>query len=84
MLEYPKFSYAPKNAKARIHDSVVRLDTIQSVYHSHLEPTPTRLSVDALSILRGQIECYLAGRDDTLYHDAREQLLHPDFPPSQA
>ena|SRR2546427_2932298 len=84
MLEYPQFSYAPKNAKARIRDSVVRLDTIQSIYHYHLEPTPTRLSVDALSILQGQIECYLAGRADTLYHDAREQLLHPDSPPSQA
>ena len=41
-LEYPQFSYAPKNANARIHDSIVRLDAIQAVYHNRLEPSGLR------------------------------------------
>lgn len=83
-LEYEQFSYAPESVKARIRSSIVRLDAIQAVYHANLELTPIRLSSEALSILQGQIECYLAGGADTVFHDAREMLLNPDAPSDQA
>ena len=76
-LEYAQFSYTPADSQARLRESIVRLDAIQGVQRPHLERTRTGLSDDALKILRSQIEVYLLGRQNTLFHDAREQLLHP-------
>jgi hypothetical protein len=81
-LEYEQFSYAPQHAKARIRDSIVRLDAIQAVYQANLELMPVRLCDEALRILQGQIEAFLTGRTDTVFNDARELLLHPDAEPS--
>lgn len=79
-LEYHQFSYAPQYSKARIRESIIRLDAIQAVYRSNLELMPVRLSAEALGILQGQIESFLTGRVGTVFHDARELLLNPDAP----
>jgi hypothetical protein len=45
--------------------------------HTHLEPTPWRLSNQILRILQGQMRFYLTGEYSGDYSNAREMLLNP-------
>jgi hypothetical protein len=54
ILEYPHFMFLPKSA-CLTNDSLLRLDSIQHVFHNELEPTQWRLCDELMEILRGQL-----------------------------
>jgi hypothetical protein len=59
-LEFPQFLFLPKVA-ALDNDSLLRLDSIQHTYRTHLEPAQYRLSTEVWRIVCGQLDCIFSG-----------------------
>src|ERR1700730_6302413 len=74
LLEYPHFTLLPKGG-ALTKDSLLRLDSIQHVFHSHLEPTQWALAPEIKQIVLGQLERILSIGSGESYVTARD-ILH--------
>lgn len=59
-LEYRQFIFLPKGGPLTV-DSIARLDEIQSVAESQLEPTEFALSVDVCNVLKSQVSYFYSG-----------------------
>ena len=74
MLEYPHFMLLPKGGPL-LKDSLLRLDSIHHVFHSHLEPKQWALSQDIKDIVDGQLERILSLGNGDGYVTARNILF---------
>jgi len=74
LLEYPHFMFLPKAACLK-NDSLLRLDSIQHVFHNKLEPSQWRIAPDLLNILLGQITYVFTSVYEGDYKVARDMLL---------
>lgn len=72
-LEFPQFLFMPQSPVLP-NDSLCRLDSIQHVFHNHLEPTQWRLSGEVSEIVHGQTKCMLTGEYSGQYTIARDIL----------
>jgi hypothetical protein len=74
LLEFPQFMFLPE-APSMQKDSLLRLDSIQHVFHNELEATRWALSEEIQKILRGQIAYLLTAAYEGDYKVARDILL---------
>lgn len=74
-LEFPHFSFLPAAGGPLDRDSLLRFDSIQAVFHNHLEPWQWRLADDVLGTLQGQIRFFTTGLYEGDYATVRELLL---------
>lgn len=74
MLEFPHFMFLPKGGSLS-KDSLLRLDSIHHVFHSHLLPTQWALTRDIKDIVDGQMERILAIGNGDSYVTARNILF---------
>jgi hypothetical protein len=74
LLEYPQFMFLPKSICLK-NDSLLRLDSIQHVFHNHLEASQWRLSLDLLKILLGQVAFLFTRVYSGEYQAARDLLI---------
>lgn len=74
-MEYPQLMYLPKKAGLLDVDSLLRLDELQSVFTTHLDPRKVALSDDVSNILRDQIQFLFTGKGPNEYTALREELL---------
>lgn len=79
-LEYYHFGFVPTYSKYGIEDSILRLDSIQAILKSHLQPLAVKLSNPVFKVLQGQLIAYFTGdmKKGSDYYELREQLLNPD------
>jgi hypothetical protein len=61
-------------------DSLLRLDSIQHIFHNELEPTQWALSEDIRRILCGQMTYLLTGTYEGDYKIARDALMTQSNP----
>lgn len=73
-LEYPNLFFIP-SYPGQLRHSICRLESMQTVYPSHLEPTDLRLSEDVLNIFLGQVNYFMTGNYEGDYWTYRESLL---------
>lgn len=59
-LEYRQFMFLPKGGPVTV-DSLARLDGVQSVAESQLEPTEFALSADVCKVLKSQVSYFYSG-----------------------
>jgi hypothetical protein len=74
LLEFPQFMFLPAAACMQ-KDSLLRLDSIQHVFHNHLEATQWALSDDVQKILFGQLTFLLTAAYGGEYKIARDMLM---------
>jgi hypothetical protein len=74
MLEFPHFMFLPKGGSLS-KDSLLRLDSINHVFHPHLEPTQWALAPDIKNIMLGQMERILSIGNGDAYVTARNILF---------
>lgn len=74
LLEFPQFMFLPVDACLE-KDSLLRLDSIQHVFHNLLEATQWVLSDDVQKILFGQLTFLLSGIYNGEYKIARDMLI---------
>lgn len=74
LLEFPQFMFLPEGACLR-KDSLLRLDSIQHVFHNELEATEWSLADDLQKILRGQLNFLFSGTYGGEYQIARDMLM---------
>jgi hypothetical protein len=74
LLEFPQFMFLPETA-CMPKDSLLRLDSIQHIFHNELEPTQWALSEDVQKILCGQMTYLLTGAYEGDYKVARDALM---------
>lgn len=75
LLEFPEFMFLPKLTGVLAVDSLLRLDELQSVFMSRLEPLQYELADEPKEILRDQFQILLTGRTRPYYNEMRELLL---------
>ncbi len=73
-LEFPHFMFLPGSTPLD-KDSVLRLDSMQPVFHGELEPTQWMLEEEALKVFLGQVRMFTTGRYSDEYQTVREWLL---------
>lgn len=73
-LEYPQFLFLPAAGGPLYVDSILRLDEIQSVFATNLEPLPFRFTEDVLDIFLGQLAFFLGGQLPNAFTLWREEL----------
>jgi len=74
LLEFPQFMFLPESACIQ-KDSLLRLDSVQHIFHNELEATPWALSEDIRKILCGQMGFLFTGAYDGEYKIARDMLM---------
>ena len=74
LLEYPHFMFLPKSPCLK-NDSLLRLDSIQHVFHNQLDPTQWCLSAELFKILLGQLTYLFTRIYGGDYQVARDLLL---------
>ncbi|MDA2914787.1 hypothetical protein MYX77_12710, partial [Acidobacteriia bacterium AH_259_A11_L15] len=74
-LEFPHFIFLPAAGGPLDRDSLLRLDSLQTVFHNHLEPMQWRVADDVLPILQGQIRFFTTGAYEGDYATIRELLM---------
>lgn len=74
-LLYPHFLFLVNQQPCLPNDSILRLDTIQHVFHNHLQPTEWRLPPDLLKILLGQLAFLFSNIYEGEFKVARNLLL---------
>jgi hypothetical protein len=74
LLEFPQFMFLP-GAAFMEKDSLLRLDSIQHVFHNQLEATQWTMSEDLQGILFGQLKFLITKIYDGEYKAARDSLL---------
>jgi hypothetical protein len=67
--------FLPKRAGLFQVDSLLRLDELQSVFTSHLDPTNFALMSDLEGILIDQVQYLLTQRGPNSYSELRQLLL---------
>jgi hypothetical protein len=72
-LEYPQFLFLPKGGPLMV-DSLVRLDEIQSVTESQLNPTGFGLAKEVHDIFRSQVSFFLSGLSGKEFTDWASEL----------
>jgi hypothetical protein len=75
-MEFPQLMFLPARPGFLEVDSLLRLDELQSVFTSNLEPTRLALGDEVTSVLRGQLQYIFAGTGPTLYTELRELLIN--------
>jgi hypothetical protein len=75
LLEYPEFMFLPRKTGLLEVDSLLRLDEVQSVFTSHLQPLQYAFSDEAAEILRDQLQLWLIGRTRPYFDELRNALL---------
>lgn len=73
-MEFPQFMFLP-DAPCMPKDSLLRLDSIQHIFHNELEPTQWALSDEIQTILCEQLNFLLAGKYEGDYKIARDTLM---------
>jgi hypothetical protein len=76
-LEFPDVFFTPLEAPHLDRDGALRLDLLQPVPSSDLEPTPLALSPDVMEVLFGQFRFRMFGEYGGRYAEVRELLLNP-------
>jgi hypothetical protein len=74
LLEFPQFMFLPSTA-CMDKDGLLRLDSIQHVFHNQLEATQWAMSEDLQRILFGQLTFLLTGNYGGEYKAARDILM---------
>jgi len=76
-LEFPDVFFTPAETPHLDRDGALRLDLLQPVPSSDLEPLPIALDPYVLEVLQGQFRFRLFGEYGGKYAEARETLLNP-------
>jgi hypothetical protein len=74
LLEFPQFMFLP-DGPCMPKDSLLRLDSIQHIFHNEMEPIQCALSDDIQTILCEQLNFLLAGEYEGAYKIARDALM---------
>lgn len=74
LLEFPQFMFLPSSS-CMDKDSLLRLDSIQQVFHNRLEATQWAMSDEPHKILLGQLSFLLTGAYEGEYKAARNMLM---------
>jgi len=77
LLEFPQIMFLP-DGPCMSRDSLLRLDSIQHIFHNELEPTQWALSNDIQKTLCEQLNFLLAGKYEGDYKIARDTLMTQD------
>jgi hypothetical protein len=75
LLEYPEFMFLPKKTGILDVDSLLRLDEVQSVFTSHLQPLQYSIGDEGAEILRDQLQISVIGRTRRYFDEVRDALL---------
>ncbi|MBI2907050.1 MAG: hypothetical protein HYX92_05280 [Chloroflexi bacterium] len=73
--EYPCWVYVPKHDALHVKEGFLRLDRLQVIEESCLEPIPKALTESALYAVSEWLRYYLRGEIDPLFLDYRRQCL---------
>jgi hypothetical protein len=74
-LEYPWWIHTPGESSLGINDGFIRLDRIQVVEKSLLEPIPVILTEWALLLISEWLRYFLTGQIDSLFLEDRQEML---------
>jgi hypothetical protein len=74
-MEFPELMFLPKTPGVLEVDSLLRLDEVQSVFLSHLDPTNCSLGDEVVDALKGQTQIIFGIRESNYYTILREEML---------
>jgi hypothetical protein len=73
LLKYPQFLFLPKGGPF-LRDGLLRLDAVQSITLSNIEPTEWMLSPDVLGIFKSQLSFFMTGLASEEFRKWRDEL----------
>ena len=76
-LEFPELLFLPKKPGFLEVDSLLRLDSVQSVFIPHLTATSLAMSDDVATLIQSQMQTLFTGQPPDFYAELRELLLQP-------
>jgi hypothetical protein len=74
-LEFPELLFLPKQPGFLDVDSLLRLDSVQSVFVPQLEATSLAVSAEVATLIQHQLQFLFTGTSDQKYTELREFLL---------
>ncbi len=74
-MEYPWWIYLPEAPGQRRRESFIRLDRLQVIEKTHIEPTQTALTEDSWFYISEWLRYYLTNQIEDVFMDERKEMI---------